>query len=598
MIAIGIATFIFLIRDSEKPAREFELAAKEWEANGSGNGRQTALRPLLFPCRTTHSRIFPKRHSFDYSYLLVGIPIPWDGRRGGLLSVEVESGFGKKGKKRLLHVNAKDYLERGRAELGLFGKLREYLRSQGIADDDWRYAYLVTAPRFWGYSFNPVSFWYIYDHEQELTMMILEVNNTFDERRMYLLQAIPDDSETAESGVLENGHRGHCVRATKKFTNSWLKDFHVSPFNSRKGSYHLKAIDPFSNGNSSGIDNTITLQSSKGYPKLVARVFSSDSPLDPTRLTFWEYFRFLTGWWWVGLVTFPRILREAAKLFFVKKLHVWFRPEVSLNSIGRNATNTEIALELFFEKYLSSLVSSAAEPLHVVYKPAVGNYVVKKYKSPSASSPAASLKKLEIRVMTPAFYSRFIHYAHTSEAFDRECLCTDQKNRTVWISNPEILPALLPKTPEAWNVNPRSGFDQVRWAFLRWSRCRPTAPAYPITPIACQNHNTSIEDIRSIPFSDLDRFVQSSYSDAWVYRRNAVKSFLAQRFAFGVIEVVAFADILFRVLLVLCTQVPIPYWTLQSEKFGVPSSIGMARYLAQLVQMSGVHIWAFFKGWN
>ncbi|RYZ78991.1 MAG: DUF1365 family protein, partial [Proteobacteria bacterium] len=47
--------------------------------------------------------------------------------------------------------------------------------------------------------FNPVSFWYIYDGDAQLKYMILEVNNTFDERRLYLLRPGSSDGMTANS---------------------------------------------------------------------------------------------------------------------------------------------------------------------------------------------------------------------------------------------------------------------------------------------------------------------------------------------------------------------------------------------------------------
>lgn len=83
-------------------------------------------RPLLFPCKTTHTRFFPKKHSFEYSYLLVGIPIGWTGTAGGMISND-GNGTGVKG---WYNVNAADYLERGDGHIGLRGKLDAYLKSQ------------------------------------------------------------------------------------------------------------------------------------------------------------------------------------------------------------------------------------------------------------------------------------------------------------------------------------------------------------------------------------------------------------------------------------------------------------------------------------
>jgi hypothetical protein len=222
------------------------------------------------------------------------------------------------------------------------------------------YTYLVTAPRFLGYSFNPVSFWYLYDRRKDLKAMILEVNNTFDERRMYFLKSDESDghklngNEVPDRGLPSDLETRNLESAPKemipsKFNAIWSKDFHVSPFNSRKGAYSLKAADPFAhhfvastlNSNGGQVDNTITLSSSKNHPKLVARVFSTSDSIDPCSLTLLQALKFVISWSWAGFVTFPRIVREAGKLFFLRKLHVWYRPEVLKDSIGRNDTDDE-----------------------------------------------------------------------------------------------------------------------------------------------------------------------------------------------------------------------------------------------------------------
>lgn len=83
-----------------------------------------SMRPLLFPCTTTHSRTFPKKHSFAYSYLLVGIPVGWEGVAGGMVSA------GSSKAKGWYHINAADYLERDNGGTGLRGKLDTFLESQ------------------------------------------------------------------------------------------------------------------------------------------------------------------------------------------------------------------------------------------------------------------------------------------------------------------------------------------------------------------------------------------------------------------------------------------------------------------------------------
>jgi DUF1365 family protein len=162
-------------------------------------------------------------------------------------------------------------------------------------------------------------------------MMILEVNNTFDERRMYLIKSNLDANGTTEDGA-------------KRMNNRWQKDFHVSPFNSRKGEYSFSSLNPFNAGkfNPPGVDNTVVLRSSKDHVKLVARLVSEDAPIDPKNVGTLALASFLIQWCWLGLFTFPRIVKEAFLLFFWRRLHVWLRPEVRLESIGRAPTSSEM----------------------------------------------------------------------------------------------------------------------------------------------------------------------------------------------------------------------------------------------------------------
>jgi hypothetical protein len=85
--------------------------------------------------------------------------------------------------------------------MGLRGKLSEYLRSQGVRLEQYSHALLVTALRFLGFSFNPVSFWYLYNEANLLEAMVGEVNNTFDERRMYFMERKVDGRPASKESV-------------------------------------------------------------------------------------------------------------------------------------------------------------------------------------------------------------------------------------------------------------------------------------------------------------------------------------------------------------------------------------------------------------
>ena len=117
------------LRYSWKSSREAQGPAKEADYRPKGSN---PLRPLVFPCRTTHTRLFPKKHSFSYSYLLVGIPVGWRGSVGSFFSADLKSLFLKdpRQKQGWLSVECADYLNRGDNVHGLQGKLDSYLRSQ------------------------------------------------------------------------------------------------------------------------------------------------------------------------------------------------------------------------------------------------------------------------------------------------------------------------------------------------------------------------------------------------------------------------------------------------------------------------------------
>ena len=569
--AYGVVTVLALLVSILPRAFKSSNATAPELSNGTvQKSGVEAPKPRIFPCQTTHARMFPKRHAFAYSYLQCGYPIVCSRAQ------QDETGFPSGGDRYLgswwLRVRAEDYLERGDGELGFYQKLRKYLKAQHVADSEWEYAYLVTAPRFFGYSFNPVSFWYIYDREHELKRMVLEVNNTFGERRMYLLDGSspcsPSYKSDSQQSSADEGSEIESANASKsKFTDVWMKDFHVSPFNSRKGSYALKAQNPFPTvfHDDPRIDNTITLKSSKDHGKLVARLFSTGKSLDPDQLGFFGTAWFVLSWWWVGLVTFPRILREAGKLFFKRKLHVWFRPEVQTSSIGRLPTSAEIALEEVFRDYLYKLVNETEYPFSITFNSSIPGTQCRLISTTHVLEPERPQQDMEIGVLTPAFYSRLVHYTYTSEAIDRECVFTDVRNRTLWLCRPKLLSFLLSDRSsiciEGENMAPvkRSYFGELRWMLLRKLRCPPPDPAYSVTP---QSSNMQVDDIRSRPYSELDQFVRSHVGQkhAGKYRRAVTKLFLAQRFCFGFSEVIDLVDLLLRILLCYLAVLQMSTW--------------------------------------
>lgn len=384
--------------------------------------------------------------------------------------------------------------------------------SQGVDPSTYPYAYLITAPCFLGYHFNTVSFWYLYDTEKCLVAMILEANNTFDERRMYFLTQHEGSAAETEH-VKSSRHRG-APKAV--FKQSWPKDFHVSPFNSRRGSYTLSASDPLGPCMQSigPINNTIVLASSEGHVKLVTDLCSSGPAIDPCAMTALDKFRFLLSWWWVGFLTLPRIYKQAFSLFFRSHLHVWYKPEPLKESMGRRANSTERRLEPIFRRYLQYLVEQSASPLAVRYVASgVSQDSSQQMLSRAARETGAVAEELELKVLTPVFYTRFVYYSQVLEAFLDEL----NEGRTIWVSRPDLLHKLALKqavhSSDSFTV-----YEHTYFSIIQRLRVRP---------------GRSVG--RDIGHSAMDAYVlaHESADGKATYRNCVMKLFLADRITLG-----------------------------------------------------------------
>jgi DUF1365 family protein len=93
---------------------------------------------------------------------------------------------------------------------------------------------------FFGYVFNPVSFWICTNSSEKTLAVLAEVNNTFGERHCYLLYK--DSGETIRSG--------ETLRSQKVF--------HVSPFCEVCGEYQFRFL--FSRNSQSGQDSVARIE--------------------------------------------------------------------------------------------------------------------------------------------------------------------------------------------------------------------------------------------------------------------------------------------------------------------------------------------------
>ena len=96
------------------------------------------------------------------------------------------------------------------------------LKDAGIKDQEINIK-LLCYPRIFGYVFNPLSVFFVYDKNKSLIAILYEVKNTFGEQHTYVFQINSDQN------IIEN---------------SCIKKFFVSPFMDLKSEYFFKILIP------------------------------------------------------------------------------------------------------------------------------------------------------------------------------------------------------------------------------------------------------------------------------------------------------------------------------------------------------------------
>ncbi len=159
------------------------------------------MNSCLYRCRVAHKRKRPKQHSFAYSTFVFCIDLDeLDLLRKSLTLFSVDSS-------NLYALHQRDHLDQGAPSIK--ENVISFLRSKGVESKIGRIE-LITNLRTWGYIFNPVSFYFVYDPNGKLLSCVAEVANTFNEQKLYLVD---------QRGNREN-----------RLQQSHEKLFYISPF--------------------------------------------------------------------------------------------------------------------------------------------------------------------------------------------------------------------------------------------------------------------------------------------------------------------------------------------------------------------------------
>lgn len=236
---------------------------------------------------TWHSRIGKVSHAFNYpvAYLVLDVA-KWGQKKSKLFSYD---------RWNLFSIDNADYLQK--EETPLFSKVMNALKSHN-QEKSISKILIHTAPKFLGFCFNPVNFYYCYQEEnqvEKLAVVLVEINNTFGEKHTYCVEI--------EEGV---------------DTYRVPKTFHVSPFNKIEGDYRFVFQNP-----AKKYQIHVDIEDN-GKP-----VFLSGIDIAPKPLKTKELMRIALLYPVTLLGTTFRIGVQAFKLYFFKKLEVFDKPKPS-----------------------------------------------------------------------------------------------------------------------------------------------------------------------------------------------------------------------------------------------------------------------------
>ncbi|MBN2430153.1 MAG: DUF1365 family protein [Acidobacteria bacterium] len=245
------------------------------------------MRSRIYVGEVMHARIHPVRHRFRYSLYLYLFDLDELPDLGPALCGFSYNRFN------IVSLHDKDYLH---GHGSIKENVRRLLATHGIENGIGRIE-LLTAARYFNFVFNPVSFYYCYHPDDRLRCVVAEVNNTFGEKHIYIL----DEPVAGQSGKVT--HYRH------------EKEFHVSPFMSREGYYEFRLWQP---------DDQLRIQLDlfqQGRRMLLTQVTGTARPLTSRQLRHTILRHPLAA-----AVTMARIHWQAAKLYFVRKLPLHTKP--------------------------------------------------------------------------------------------------------------------------------------------------------------------------------------------------------------------------------------------------------------------------------
>jgi DUF1365 family protein len=173
--------------------------------------------PAIYDGIVHHVRLHPFRHRFAYRVFALWLPLD------DLEKLSQKSRWFGYRQRRLMQFDDRDHGLRNGDELRPW--IAQTMIDAGLSVPDGRIM-MLCYPRLFGYVFNPLTVYFLYQADERLAAVIYEVKNTFGEQHCYVMP-VPEAQTT-----------GRLIRQTCD------KIFYVSPFLPVVGHYRFSLRQP------------------------------------------------------------------------------------------------------------------------------------------------------------------------------------------------------------------------------------------------------------------------------------------------------------------------------------------------------------------
>ena len=171
----------------------------------------------IYNGKVIHKRFKPKNHFFKYKVFSLFLDLD------EITYIDKEISFFSYNKFNLISFHDKDHGERNNTSLKEW--VIKNLKNINIEEKNIKIK-ILCYPRIFGYVFNPLSIFFVYNSNSSLIAILYEVKNTFGEQHTYVFKS-----------NLEN----------KNIKNNCIKKFYVSPFMDLESTYYFRITNPGEN---------------------------------------------------------------------------------------------------------------------------------------------------------------------------------------------------------------------------------------------------------------------------------------------------------------------------------------------------------------